>query len=431
VSPLWKRSSARSAVEDFARRARVGNWNARRVFVANLVVLGVLACFALLFRFAAALFILFIGMALGMAVKPGVDGLRRRGVPRWLGALGIYTVLGAIVAGILVTAVPVITDEVSAVVAHIPRRAAGLRAELLSSSSHTLRRIASYLPPAVGRGDSAGLDVATVADYARAVARNGLTIAAVLLLGFYWTLEGDRRIRALALFAPFERRPAIRMFLDDVEHTVGAYLRGQSMVCLVIGVLAFVAYLAIGVPHAGLLGIIYAIGEAVPVVGPIFGTVVAALFAVAVSPALVPWVIVTAVILQLVENYALVPRVMNRTVGVNPLVTLLAISAFGSVLGIAGAVLAIPLAAIVQLLLHRLWLDAETRSTDLVEGRDRLSVVRYEVRELSQDLRKIGGPRAARARRSADAARSERLADAVEGIAYDLDRLLAERERRT
>jgi predicted PurR-regulated permease PerM len=430
VSPLWKRSSARTAVEDFARRARTGSWDARRIFLANLVVLGVLVCFALLFRFAAALFILFIGMALGMAVKPGVDGLRRRGIPRWLGALGIYTALGAVVAGILIAVVPVIAGEVSAVVARIPNQAAGLRGELLSSESHTLRRIASYLPPAVGHGGSPGLDVATVADYARAVARNGLTIAAVLLLGYYWTLEGDRRIRALALFAPFERRPAIRMFLDEVEHTVGAYLRGQSLVCLVIGVLSFTAYLAIGVPHAGLLGIIYAIGEAVPVVGPIFGTVVAALFAVAISPTLVPWVIVTAVMLQLVENYVLVPRVMNRTVGINPLVTLLAITAFGSVLGIAGAVLAIPLAAIVQLLLHRIWLDAETRPTDHVEGRDRLSVVRYEVRELSQDLRKIGGPRTVRARRSADAARSERLADALEGIAYDLDRLLAERERR-
>jgi predicted PurR-regulated permease PerM len=430
VSPLWKRSSARTAVEDFERRARAGGWDARRIFLANLVVLGVLVCFALLFRFAAALFILFIGMALGMAVKPGVDGLRRRGIPRWVGALGIYTGLGAIVAGILIAAVPVIADEVSAVITRIPHQAAGLRAELLGSDSHTLRRIASYLPPAVGRGGAAGLDVATVADYARAVARNGLTIAAVLLLGYYWTLEGDRRIRALALFAPFERRPAIRTFLNDVEHTVGAYLRGQSLVCLVIGLLAFVSYFAIGVPHAALLGIIYAIGEAVPVVGPIFGTVVAGLFALAVSPNLVPWVIATAVMLQLVENYVLIPRVMNRTVGINPLVTLLAISAFGSVLGIAGAVLAIPLAAIVQLLLHRLWLDAETRTTDLVEGRDRLSVVRYEVRELSQDLRKIGGPRAVRARRSADAARSERLADALEGIAYDLDRLLAERERR-
>jgi predicted PurR-regulated permease PerM len=428
VSPLSKRSSTRATVEFFARRARAGDWDVRRVLLANLVVLGVLACFALLFRFAAALFILFVGMALGMAVKPGVDGLRRRGVPRWLGALAIYAGLGAVVAGILIALVPVVVDEIGAVLARVPRQAAGLRTQLLTSESHTLRRIASYLPPVVGRGG--GLDVATVADYARAVARNGLTIAAVLLLGFYWTLEGDRRIRALALFAPYEKRPAIRAFLGAVEQTVGAYLRGQSLVCLIIGLLAFVSYMAIGVPHAGLLGIVYAIGEAVPVVGPIIGTVVAALFALAVSPSLIPWVILTAASLQLIENYLLIPRVMNRTVGVSPLVTLLAISAFGSVLGLAGAVLAIPLAAIVQLLLHRFLLDAEAQTSDVVEGRDRLSVVRYEVRELSHDLRKLGGPRAARARRGTDAARSERLADTLEGIAYDLDQLLAERERR-
>ena len=87
MSPLWKRSSARTAVDDFARRARASSWNARRILLANLVVLGVVVCFALLFRFAAALFILFVGVSLGMAVKPGVEWLRRRGVPRWAGAL--------------------------------------------------------------------------------------------------------------------------------------------------------------------------------------------------------------------------------------------------------------------------------------------------------------------------------------------------------
>ena len=83
--------------------------------------------------------------------------------------------------------------------------------------------------------------------------------------------------------------------------------------------------------------------------GPIIGTVVAAMVAASVGPSLVFGVVVAAVFLQLFENYVLIPRVMVRTVGTNPLVTLLAITAFASVLGIAGAILAIPLAAIVQL----------------------------------------------------------------------------------
>src|SRR5262249_15819176 len=72
-----------------ARPTLVG-WNGRRILLANLVILAVVLCFAFLFYFAVALFILFVGVSLGMAVKPGVEWLRRHGWPRWAGALAIY-----------------------------------------------------------------------------------------------------------------------------------------------------------------------------------------------------------------------------------------------------------------------------------------------------------------------------------------------------
>ena len=247
------------------------------------------------------------------------------------------------------------------------------------------------------------------------------TVAAVLLLGFYWTLEGDRQIRALSIFAPFERRRAVRAFFADIEQTVGAYVRGQSVVCLIIGVLAFMIYSLLGVPHAPVLGLIYALGETIPVVGPIFCTAVVSLVALSVNPSLVLAVIAAAAFLQLIENYLLIPHVMKRTVGVNPLVTLLAITAFGSVLGIAGAVFAIPMAAIVQLMLSRWLFGDEARQAKPPEGRDRLSVVQYEVRELTSDVRKLLRLRDER-RRPPDQA--ERLEDALEGIGQDLDRIL-------
>src|SRR5262245_18883836 len=152
-------------------------------------------------------------------------------------------------------------------------------------------------------------------------------------------------MRALVLFAPFDRRRSIRGFLTEVERTVGSYLRGQTLVCLVVGLLAFVIYRLMGLPHAGVVGVVYAIREALPVVGPIIGTVFAAMVAASVGPSLVFGVVLAAIFLQLFENYVLVPRVMVRTVGTSPLVTLLPITAFASVLGIAGAILAIPLAA--------------------------------------------------------------------------------------
>lgn len=405
-----------------AARMSFPDWNGRRILLANLVVLAVVACFALLFRFAAALFILFVGISLGMAVKPGVEWLRRRGTPRWIGALAIYAVLGCLCAGVLILAVPIVAERAATLVARAPHHFERLRTELLASDSNTLRRIAWYVPAAVERNGAPALDVRAVLDTGGAVGRNLFTIAAVLLLGFYWTLEGERRMRALILFAPFDRRRSIRGFITEIERTVGAYLRGQSLVCLIIGVLAFVIYRLLGLPHAGVVGVVYAIGEAIPIAGPIIGTIVAALVAASVGPSLVLGVIVAAVFLQLFENYVVVPRVMVKTVGVNPLVTLLAITGFASVLGIAGAILAIPLAAIVQLLLSRFLLGADAQHGEPPVGRGHLSAVRYEVRELIVDLRKLA-PLAGRSRSA------ERVEDAIEGIAHDLDRMLARKER--
>lgn len=393
---------------------------ARRFFQMNLVVLGVAACFALMYRFANALFILFVGIAVGMAVKPGVEWLRRRGVPRSVGALMIYLALGSTFCGAALLVTPAITEGMTALVARGPRQLESVREQMASSKSSTLRHLAGARLPTPSPSK---LEAAKVVTYTGAFGRNLAAVAAVLVLGFYWTLEGDRRVRVLALFAPFERRRAILAFIAEVERTVGAYLRGQSLVCLVIGLMAFGIYRSMGLPHATALGLLYAIGEAVPVVGPIVGTAAAAVVALSVKPALVLWVGCAATFLQLTENYVLVPRIMGRTVGVSALVTLLAIAGFGSTLGVAGAILAIPIAAIMQLLLYRFLLGSDARAGDLPVGRGPLSVVRYEIHELTRDVRK-------RLSVNDDPAATERIEDAIEGIAYDLDRLLADREGR-
>ena len=427
MSSLPTRSMTRTLADTVAdqvsmARAAFPDWNGRRILLANLVILAVVACFALLFRFGAALFILFVGVSLGMAVKPGVEWLRRHGVPRWAGALAIYAVLGCLCAGVLILVVPIVTEQIATLVARAPHHFERLRSELLASESHTLQRIAWYLPSAGERSGTPVVDVRSVIETGNAIGANLFTVAAVLLLGYYWTLEGDRRMRALVLFAPFDRRRSIRAFLTEIEHTVGAYLRGQSLVCLIIGVIAFISYRLLGLPHAGIVGLVYAIGEAIPVAGPVIGTIVAAMVAASVGPSLVFAVIIVAVFLQLLENYVLIPRVMVRAVGTNPLVTLLAVTAFASVLGIAGAILAIPLAAIVQLLLSRFLLGADVRHGEPPAGRGHLSALRYEVGELIVDLRKLA-PRAGRSRSA------ERVEDAIEGIAHDLDRMLAAQER--
>src|SRR6188508_1985943 len=153
MSSLRTRSMTRTladTVVEGASAARMSfpDWNGRRILLANLVVLAVVACFALLFRFAAALFILFVGISLGMAVKPGVEWLRRHRTPRWAGALAIYAALGCLCAGVLMVATPIVAERASTLVSRAPHHFERLRTALLASDSHTLQRIAWYLPAA-------------------------------------------------------------------------------------------------------------------------------------------------------------------------------------------------------------------------------------------------------------------------------------------
>ena len=141
--------------------------------------------------------------------------------------------------------------------------------------------------------------------------------------------------------------------IAEIEVKVGAYLRGQGLVCLTMAAIAAAAYGLLGLRYAVVLGLVAGVMEALPVLGPVLGAIPPLGVALVTEPGKTPWVLGAAVLMQQAESYLLVPRIMDKSVGVHPLVTLLAIAAFGSVLGLAGAVLAIPLAAIVQMLLNR------------------------------------------------------------------------------
>jgi hypothetical protein len=192
--------------------------------------------------------------------------------------------------------------------------------------------------------------------------------------------------------------------------------------CLLIGVLNFVAFVLIGLPYATTFAVLAGIFEAIPVVGPVLAAVAPALAALTTDPSKVIWVLVAALFIQQAENYFLVPRIMENAVGVNPIVTLLALVAFGTLMGFVGAVLAIPLAAIVQLVLDRLLLDQVALEPPPPSGRDAVSVAHYHARDLIQDVRAYLRNKPETAVAGADA-----LEDAIETIATDIDQLLTAR----
>jgi predicted PurR-regulated permease PerM len=207
-----------------------------------------------------------------------------------------------------------------------------------------------------------------------------------------------------------------------METKVGSYVAGQGVLCLVIGIMALISYLLIGLPNALVLAFMAGVLEAVPMIGPVLGAIPAALVGLSVAPVKLVWVIVATVVIQQLENNLLVPRIMRKAVGVNPFVTLLAIFAFSSLFGLAGALMAIPMAAIIQLLLERFVFHAEAMEPEPSPGRDHASRLRYEAQGFAQDLRKQ-----ARLKKGGSDLRVKQIdqvMDEIETIATDLDALL-------
>jgi predicted PurR-regulated permease PerM len=290
-----------------------------------------------------------------------------------------------------------------------------------------LHRLLSELPPNLALGSSPGSgQPATLTTLLGALSYLGLVgdglfaLVSVMLLAFYWTLERDRVLRWLLLLLPADGRDQARDLITASEQKVGGYIRGVALLSLMVGLLAFGAYLLIGLPFVLLLAILAGLLEAVPVIGPALGTIPALIVALAVAPDRIVWVVVAHTFIQVLENYVLAPRVMRHTVGVNPVVTLLALLGFGSLLGLPGALMAIPIAAVVQLLLDHFVLGPAAIQAQAPSGRDSLSVVRYDTQELVRDVRNQWRDQAAEL--PADGVNA--VEETVEALAADLDDLL-------
>jgi predicted PurR-regulated permease PerM len=263
-----------------------------------------------------------------------------------------------------------------------------------------------------------------VLGYLAMAARVTCTAIVILVLPFYWIMDGPRIIQSLLLLIPQDQRESVRELISEMETKVSSYIAGQGVLCLVIGIMSLLAYLLMGLPNALALALAAGAMEAVPMVGPLLGAIPAGLVALSIAPAKLIWVIIATIVIQQLENSLLVPRIMRKAIGVNPFVTLLALFAFSSLFGIAGAFMAIPIAAIIQLLLDRFVFQAVIMEPEVPDGRDYTSRLRYEAQNLAQDLRKQA--RLKKEGSNLSIKQMDQIMDEIENITTDLDALLAQ-----
>jgi predicted PurR-regulated permease PerM len=317
--------------------------------IAGLTMLGIAA--------GGVLLLLFIAVLLASALEPGIGTIRDR-IPLGRGATILVTYLGffVLVVGMAFIVLPAAIRQAEDLIAALPpffdqaRAWAGdLRPAALGRSITALiDSVAGILRPPPPPDPDTVVEVGTV------VAEATVALATVLTIVYFWLVEHARLQRYVLAFLPLPRRAGARDAWNEIENRLGLWVRGQLILMGAIGLATGIAYTLLGLPGALLLGLIAALTEAIPIVGPLLGAIPAVLVAATVSPELAVIVALVYIVLQFVEGSVLVPLVMRNTVGLSPLLVLVSLLIGGAVGGLVGAFLAVPVAASIEIVLQRL-----------------------------------------------------------------------------
>jgi predicted PurR-regulated permease PerM len=372
----------------------VTTWTTGQVVFATIFVVCVFLTFWLLYSLRIVLFLFFVAIVLGTAIRPAVDWLHRRGISRAVGVIIIYVLIAALVSGILALVFPLIADQVTQITQNLPQYYTNFREALINSSNRLLQNIGLRVPSQISlltNRNTANTEemltqVSQTLLYTNLVVKGILSTLAIFLLAYYWAQEGTPATRGLLRLFPPQRRKNAREFLRLAETQLGGYIRGQGLLCISIGVAAFIAYLLIGLPYTLVLAIFAGVMEMVPIFGPALGAVPALSVSLSTAPEKAIWVVIATVLIQMLENVFLVPRIMRSSTGVNPIIVLLSLIAFSSVFGFAGALLALPLAAIIQLFVSRVVLLAAESASQAENRKIQLQAMLDESQKLMETM---------------------------------------------
>lgn len=330
-----------------------------RIFVSTLIVVGVLLAVYFLALVQEVLLLLLFAILIGSALRAPVTWLQARGLPRILAAGLVYLALivgfGAL---LFFVAFPLVQESVT-FAQNLPDKATSLQQQVLALArglglqpenfdiAGTLRGSLNQAPSLAG-----GLLRGTLSAFG--VVANTLF---VLVLSFFWVLERDNVLGTWLPLLGGERTRRASVLANEIEQKLGAYVRGQVLLGLIVGVLSYIGLRVIGVPYTLLLATIAGITELIPNIGPILGGAVAVLVALTVSPQAALLTLLLYFLIQQAENYLLVPVVQKTAVGISPFTILVAILIGGTLYGLAGAILAVPVAGAISVVVQRLVIE--------------------------------------------------------------------------
>ena len=337
---------------------------AQRAAITTLVVGGIVVLALALWELKLLAALLFFAFILAAAMRPTVEKLATAGIPRGLGVALHYLVLLAMVAGLLWVVVPRAIDQIDNAVGGLPatrsdlgeeaRQSTGIKHDILLGIQRRLEDVPSgerLVDPAV--------------EVTLTAFEIGLGIFFVLASAAYWIFERDRAENLLCSLLPRPKRKKVRDTWNLIDAKLGAYVRGQALLIVLVGAVLSLAFWAIGLPYWLLIGAFAGVVELVPVVGPLAAGALAVGVGFTVSWQTAVAAGIAVLVVRLAEDYLVIPRVLGDAVGLTPLVVLVSVTACGLLFGGFAVILAIPLAAVIATLIDVVVRDKDPAEEDV------------------------------------------------------------------
>jgi predicted PurR-regulated permease PerM len=318
-----------------------------------------------------ALIVIYISCLVAIGFGPVVRAIEHqrlvavgtRRMPRWLAILVVYVAIIGVVVAIAAMIIPPLVDQAEQLWRELPSRVDRAQ-QFLIERGLLSRRItfqeAVQSAPADSRA-AASSAVGTVATALGTLAGTVIGFVTIVILAFYLLVEGETLFAGFARLFPRERRTEVIRAGREISVKVSAWMTGQLILGGTIGATSAIGLYLLGVPYFYVLALVSAVGELIPVVGPILAAIPAVAVAYSVSTRTALWVALFFFVQQQAENHLLVPKIMERQVGVSAVVVIIALLIGSSLFGILGAILAIPTAAILQVVLQSVFNEREAR----------------------------------------------------------------------
>ena len=316
------------------------------VFRAILVVIS----FVLLYLLSDVVMILLLSVVIASAVQPFVSWFQKRGAPRLLGVLVLYLLLLGAVVTLSSLVLPSVLSDLSNLTTYLPK--------VTNQISTSLDSVQEGSPKYFDFVSEIQNILEVLAGYLQQFSQSAFNVAistfgglfsfiAVLVLSFYLSVMKNGIPNFLAAVVPERYEDYVNDLWRRVELKVGYWLQGQLLLALIVGLLVYIGLVLLGVKFALVFAIIAMALEILPVAGPVLAAIPAILMAFIQDPTLGLWVLVMWTVIQQAENHILVPLVLGKTTGLNPVVVMLAILIGWKLAGVVGALLGVPVATIV------------------------------------------------------------------------------------